>query len=210
MPYQNGGKFHFTTNFIAKTAIFSAISIILYVVPFLKFGLPIFPSFLELHFDEVPALIAGFAYGPVCGALVILIKTIVKLPLTSTAGVGELADLIYSVAFIIPAAIIYNKHRSIKGAAVSLGIATVIQLVVATTFTTYVMLDAYCSLYGLTRGIILNMCKAANPAVNDLNFGFLFMISLPFNLIKDVAVVIITMVLYKRLHTLIDKISFAR
>ena len=132
-----------TTKFIARTAVFAAISIILYTVPFLKFSLPIFPAFLEIHLDEIPALMAGFAYGPLSGFLVILVKTVVKLPLTGTAGVGELADFIYSAAFIIPAAIIYKKHRTIKGALISLLVATGIQIVVSSLLTTFVMLDIY-------------------------------------------------------------------
>ena len=88
-----------TTKFIARTGLFSAISIVLYLVPFLKFSVPFFPFFLEFHFDEVPALIAGFAYGPLSGIFVILVKTIVKLPMSNTMMVGELADLIYSTSF---------------------------------------------------------------------------------------------------------------
>ena len=196
-----------TTRFIARTAVFAAISIILYTVPGLKFSLPIFPSFLEIHLDEIPAFIAGFAYGPLSGFLVILVKTIVKLPITGTAGVGELADFIYSSVFVIPAAIIYKKHRTLKGALASLGIATVIQVITASFVTTFVMLDAYSVLYHLPKTVILNMCKAINPAVNNLGFKFLLMVALPFNALKDIIVVIITCILYKRLRLLFKRID---
>ena len=213
------GKFFFkknplTTKFIARTAVFAAISIILYTVPFLKFALPIFPSFLEIHLDEIPAFMAGFAYGPLAGFLVILIKTIVKLPLSSTACVGELADFIYSVAFVVPACIIYKHHRSIKGAIVSLLVATVIQLIVASGVTTFVMLDIYGSLFHLSRATILKMCQAVNPAFKNINdtgmpflLSFMLMVGLPFNAIKDAVVVAITFILYKRLRLLFKKID---
>ena len=196
-----------TTRFIARTAVFAAISIILYTVPGLKFSLPIFPSFLEIHLDEIPAFIAGFAYGPLSGFLVVLVKTIVKLPITGTAGVGELADFIYSSVFVIPAAIIYKKHRTLKGALASLGIATVIQVITASFVTTFVMLDAYSILYHLPKAVILNMCKAINPAVDNLGFKFLLMVALPFNALKDVIVVIVTCILYKRLRLLFKRID---
>ena len=196
-----------TTRFIARTAVFAAISIILYTVPFLKFSLPIFPSFLEIHLDEIPALIAGFAYGPLSGVLVILVKTIVKLPLTNTACVGECADFIYSMAFVIPAALIYKKHRTIKGAIVSLVIATLIQVVVASTVTTFVMLDAYSMLYHLPKEVILSMCQKINPAIKDLGLPFLLMVALPFNALKDAIVVLVTFLLYKRLRLLFKKID---
>jgi len=49
---------------ITRIAVFGAMSTILYVIPVFKFSLPFFPSFLEIHIDEIPAFIAGFAYGP--------------------------------------------------------------------------------------------------------------------------------------------------
>ena len=196
-----------TTRFIARTAVFAAISIILYTVPFLKFSLPIFPAFLEIHLDEIPAFIAGFAYGPLSGALVILVKTIVKLPLTNTACVGELADFIYSMVFVIPAAIIYKKHRTIKGAIVSMCVATVIQVITASFVTTFVMLDAYSVLYHLPKSVILGMCQKINPAITSLGFPFLLMVALPFNALKDAIVVALTFLLYKRLRILFNRID---
>ena len=196
-----------TTKFIARTGLFAAMSIILYLVPGLKFAVPFFPSFLEFHFDEVPALIAGFAYGPLSGFFVILVKTIVKLPMTNTMGVGELADFIYSVAFILPAAFIYKRHRSIKGALVGLSIATVVQLIVSSFVTSFLILDFYIFMMGWPKVVILNMCKAANPNVTSLGWTFLFLVALPFNAMKDAMVVIITFLLYKRLHRVIDKIG---
>ncbi len=196
-----------TTKFMARTGLFAAISIILYLVPGLKFSVPFFPSFLEFHFDEVPALIAGLAYGPLSGFFVILVKTLVKLPMTNTMGVGELADFIYSVAFVVPAALFYKKNRSIKGALIGLIIATGIQVVVSAFITSFLILDFYIFMMGWPKVVILNMCKAANPRVTSLGWTFFFYVGLPFNAMKDVVVVFITFLLYKRLHKIIDKIA---
>ena len=198
---------HITTRFIARTGVFSSIAVILYTVPILKFSVPFFPSFLEIHFDEVPAFIAGFAYGPLSAFFVILIKTIIKLPITNTMGVGELADLLYSTAFVLPASIIYKYHRNMKGALASLGIATIIQVLVASIFTAFVMLDFYVFMMpGLSLEGILKMCQAINPNITSLGWTFVFMVGLPFNLFKDVIVVLITLILYKNTHRLIDRI----
>ena len=196
-----------TTRFIARTAVFAAISIVLYTVPGLKFSLPIFPAFLEIHLDEIPAFMAGFAYGPLSGFLVILIKTVVKLPITGTAGVGELADFIYSVVFVVPAAIIYKKHRTLKGAGVAMLVAMVAQIVTSSFVTTFIMLDAYSFLYHMPKSVILGMCQKINPAITDLGFPFLLMVALPFNALKDGIVVIVTFLLYKRLRLLFKRID---
>ena len=197
-----------TTRFIARTGVFSSIAVILYTLPVLKFSVPFFPSFLEIHFDEVPAFIAGFAYGPLSAFFVILIKTIIKLPITNTMGVGELADLLYSSVFVIPAATIYKHHRNIKGALISLGIASLIQVTVASIFTAFVMLDFYVFMMpGLSLEGILKMCQAINPNITSLGWTFVFMVGLPFNLFKNALVVIVTLILYKNTHKLIDRIK---
>lgn len=195
-----------TAKFITRTGIFSAISIILYIVPYLKFVVPFFPAFLELHFDEVPALIAGFAYGPLSAFFVILLKTIVKLPMTTTLGVGELTDFLYSIVLIIPATLIYKRKRNIKSALVGLLISSTIHVIFASIFTSFVILDFYMFMMGFPKEAILAMCQATNPRVTSLGWTFCFYIGLPFNLFKDVIVVLITFILYKRMHKLIDKI----
>lgn len=201
-----GKKQRITTKFIVKTAIFTALSIILYIVPGLKFPLPIFPSFLEIHLDEIPLFICGFAYGPLSALLGIFIKTLVKLPMTTTLCVGEIADLIYSVAFIIPAAIIYQKHRKFKGALVGVGVGTLCQLVVSSFFTTFVMLDFYMSVMGLPKEVILNMVRGVGINISSLDWPFLFAVCLPFNALKDAMVIVVVLLLYKKCHQIIEKI----
>ena len=200
-------KWIISSKFIIRSAVFAAISIILYLVPVFNLALPIFPSFLKIHIDEIPAFIAGFAYGPLSAVFVIVVKTLAKLPMTATAGVGELADLVYSIAFVVPAAIIYKKHKTIKGALISLGVATVCQLVVACFVTTFLILDFYIFVMGWPEVVILNMCKAVNPNVTSLRWPFLLLISLPFNALKDAIVIVATFLLYKRLHTYIDRLG---
>ena len=122
-------KYKFGVKQIVRVGIFGALSGIFYI--FIKFPVPFLPSFLEFHFDEIPAFIASFAYGPVSGLLVLVIKTLIKLPFTRTLGVGELSDLIYSAAFILPAALIYKRKRNFKSVIIGLSIGTVFQLAVS-------------------------------------------------------------------------------
>ncbi|MCR5185028.1 MAG: ECF transporter S component [Bacilli bacterium] len=202
-------KMHmFTTKFITRTALFAAISIVLYLVPYFNIALPFFPSFLKVHIDEVPAFIAGFAYGPLSAIFILLVKTIAKLPLSfsgGTHGVGELADLIYSLAFILPASIIYRKNRSLKGAVLGMSISFFIQLAVASFLTTFVMIKFYIFVMGWNEHMILSMCQAVNPAIKSLDWPFFFIVALPFNAFKNVVVIGLTLLLYKRLHAFIDK-----
>ena len=172
-------KSPFTTKFITRTSLFAAIATILYVVPYLQFKLPIFPAFLEIHFDEVPAFIAGFAYGPFSATLVLLIKTLIKLPFTSSLGVGELADLIYGIVLIIPSSIIYKKRRNFTSVIIGTSLGVFLQVLVSSFFTTFVLLDFYMVVMGLSKQAILAMCQAVNPNITNLGWTFFFPLLMP-------------------------------
>ncbi|MFA5480784.1 MAG: ECF transporter S component [Bacilli bacterium] len=189
--------------FMSRVAIFGALSAILYIVPFLKFPVPFFPSFLEFHFDEIPVFIAGFAYGPLSAICVLVVKTIIKLPLTSTLTVGEWADLIYSTAFIVPAALIYQKRRDIKGVLAGFGLGFVIQIATSLVFNVYIMIPFYMFVMGFPEQAILGMAQAANPAVTDIGWSLGFLAIVPFNIIKNIMVIILTFLVYKSIHRFI-------
>ncbi len=199
----------FTTKLITRVALFSGISALLYIIPYLKFAVPFFPSFLEIHFDEIPAMIAGFAYGPFCGFLVILIKTIIKLPFTSSLCVGELTDFIYGSIIVVISSLFYKKNRSIKGALIGLLVAMAVQLVVSGFVTTFIILDFYIFVMGFPKQAIIAMSHMANPMVKSLGWDFFLFIALPFNAFKDVIIIILTMLLYKKTHSIIDRASNA-
>ena len=96
------------------TAILAAVSTVLM---FLSFNVPFMPSFIKMDFSELPALIAAFAYGPLSGVIVCLIKNLINLLSTQTGGVGELSNFILGCAFVLPAGLIY-KHKKTKKSAV--------------------------------------------------------------------------------------------
>lgn len=182
------------TKLIARVGIFGAISALFYIIPVPPFNFPIFPgifSFLNVHLDEVPAFIAGFAYGPLAGALVLVVRTLIKLPLSTTGMIGELADIIYSLAFVVPAAFIYQKKRKFSTAIIALLIANVIQITVATLFNYLFVYDLYNGFYG---GL-------------PFSKGDFIAIIPPFNLIKNAIVIGLTLLVYKSVKRLVEKIK---
>jgi len=189
--------------FMTRVAIFGAISSILYVVDVFQIHLPFLPGFLALHFDEIPAFIAGFAYGPGAGFAVIVIKTIMKLPFTSTMWVGELSDLVFSTAFVVPAAIIYQRKRNLQGVAIGFAVSLVLQLIVSAVLNVYAMLPFYIYVMGFTKEGLLYVCQLANPAITDLGWTYAALAVVPLNLIKDVAVIFVTFIVYRSIHKLL-------
>ena len=187
-------------------AIFGALSVILYY--FAKFNLPIFPSWLDIQFSDVPALFASFMYGPVSGVLVIVVRFFCKLPGTSTVGVGELADLLIGITLCIISGLIYKKHRSIKGALCAMAIGMASATVVAVISNWLILIPAYKEIAGFPQVALtstMDKLLGGKGIVTDSNFMlyYLGVGVLPFNLFRYTLVFIITFILYKRLKKLI-------
>ena len=186
--------------FVARVGIFAAISTILYIVPIFQISLPFVPSFMSLHFDEVPAMIAGYAYGPLVGEAVLLVKTIIKLPMTHTMCVGEIADFVFSTVYILPATWIYKKIRNMKGVFLGFAISTVLQILTAMTLNVYWILPFYMNVMGFPAESLLQMCQKAVPFIKDLGWSYAFFGVMPLNIIKDISVFIITFLVYRTIR----------
>lgn len=199
-------KKYFTASRVSKIAIFSALSFVLYMFP--KFPLPmLFPSFLEINFSDIPMLIGGFALGPVSGAIIVFVRYLLKLPFSHTATVGELADLLIGLGFVIPASIYYKKHHNKKGAVISLIIGSICSTVMGILSNWLITIPFYVNaMFKGNWDILLNMCSILGNITKENFFKlYLFGAVLPFNLLRCLIAGLLTFVLYKRTSTLINK-----
>ena len=192
------------TRKLAVCGVFGALATILYVVPFFKFPLPfLFPSFLEFNFSDIPTLIAGFAYGPLTAFFVHLIKIIIKLPMTGTACVGEFADFIIGLLFVLPSLIYYKKNKTRKGALIGLSISSIIATPIACLVNRYRLMPFYSIAFGLDS--VLSMASSANSNITDVRWSLVLWGVLPFNFVKNVVVSLFTFILYKKISIVIKK-----
>ncbi len=189
------------TRKVVMIGMFSAIAGILYCF---DIALPIAPSFYKIDLSELPALIAGFAFGPVAGVLVEFIKQIVKLALksTSTAFVGDLANFLVGCMLVLPASVIYQFKKSKKTAALGCAAGTVCMTVFGTWFNAVYLLPTFAQLYGMPLDAILGMGTAINPNVTDITTFVIFMVA-PLNIIKGTSVSILTTLIYKKISPVI-------
>lgn len=197
-------------DYIVKVAIFSTIASLLYTVPFLQFKLPLFPAFLEFQFSNLPAILAGFILGPVGGSLVIVIKTLVKLPMSHTACVGELADLVIGISIVVSSSLIYRKKRTVKRGLLALGIGTLVWVGASLLANWGILIRWYGYFFGMDT--IINMCKAVVPFINESNFMLVYLVCccLPFNSTIAVMTAIITFITYKRISKIFKKDFFKK
>lgn len=192
----------FSAGNLAVMAILSALSFILYATPFLKFSLPfIFPSFLDMQFSDLPALLGGFALGPVAGCIIIVVKCCLKMPMTSTGCVGELADIIVGIAFVLPAALIYKRNKSRKGALIGLLVGMLSAVGVSILANWLILIPFYASLQEIGIEGLLSMMQALYPEItaDTLYNYYLPLAVLPFNMLRCLVCAVITYFVYKPL-----------
>ncbi len=196
-----------SVRFMSRVAIFTAMATILYVVPIFQFKLPFFPSFLEIHLDEIPSMIAGFAYGPLVAMATVFLKTLIKLPFTSTMLVGELTDFLLGLAYVGLSSFIFSKKKDFWGAVIGISVGTVTQVALAMILNVYVMIPFYTTLMGLSEEMLLGLMQAAIPAISDVEWSYALFAVLPFNLLKDAIVIVVTLACYRMLAMVLKKMQ---
>lgn len=174
----------FSASGIAKLAMFSALA---FAVTFLEF--PIFPAapFLQLDFANVFVLFGGFMYGPVAAIVISFVKECLCFLKTSTGGVGEIANFIVTFCFVILPTLVYRYKQGLPTVIWTLAAGVVLQIGAAMLSNRFINFPLF-------------MGEGAAAA-----FASLWWYVLLFNLIKGVAVSLVTVLLYKRISRLLDK-----
>ena len=184
---------------LVGTAMLVAVATILM---YLEFPIPIMPAFIKMDVSELPALIAGFAYGPVSGVVVCLIKNLIKLPSTSTAAVGELFNFVMGALFVGTAALVYKKIKSRKGAAIGSVLGAAVMAIVSVPYNYFIVYPAYVVFYGMPLDAIVGMYQAINPGVDGL-LACLLTFNLPFTFFKGLVDALICFLIYKPLSPIL-------
>ena len=157
------------------------------------------PPFYQLDFSEVPALIGGFALGPVAGILIELVKVLLHKG-SATAGVGDLANFLIGCSFLVPASLIYRMHKTRRVAIAGMAVGTVSMAIIGCVLNAFVLLPAYTVIMPMET--ILEAGKAVNANIDSV-FTFVLIAVAPFNLVKGVVVSLVTLVLYKYISRLL-------
>lgn len=184
------------TRNLARIGIMGAIGFVLMMI-----DLPIAfiaPSFMKLDLSDVPALISGFAMGPVAGIGVQLVKNLLNVAKTSTGGVGEISNFIVGSTYVIVATYLYRKNRTMKNAAIGLVMGVLAMSLIAMASNYYVVFPLYSKIM-IPMEKLVDFGRAINPRIDSLATMMLYSV-LPFNLIKGSVNGIVTVLIYKRVR----------
>ncbi|MDD4796759.1 MAG: ECF transporter S component [Eubacteriales bacterium] len=187
---------------LATIAVLSAIAV---VIMLLEFPLWFAPPFYKLDLSEIVVLMGAFALGPWAGVAIEGIKILLNFLFdgTVTGGVGELANFLIGCALVVPAAVIYRRKRTRAGALIGMAVGILTLTAVGSALNYFVLLPAYAKVF-MPMEALIGMGTALNPAITDRLTFVLYAVA-PFNLVKGVAVSLVTLVLYKRVRPLLHR-----
>lgn len=187
---------------LTGSAMLTALAVVL---QYAEFPIPIMPPFIKVDFSDLPALIGAFAYGPIAGIIIELLKNVIHLMASGSLFIGELSNFILGAIFTGVAGLIYKKSKTKKMALIA-GLSGALAMALFSIFSNYyvvypiyykafapenVILDAYNTILEPTGRQLKNMMQA------------LLVFNVPFTFIKGAICALVSMLIYKPLSKLL-------
>jgi riboflavin transporter len=170
-----------TTKLLVRIGMLSALAFIIMLFEF-YIG---FAEYLKLDFSDLIAMVGGITMGPLAGIAIQFIKNLLKVVFfTKTAGIGELANVIVGIAFILPTSLVYQRIKSNKGLIIGLITGSITMVIVALFANYFVLLPMYWGF--ISQESLTSASKLA----------YILAVTLPFNVIKVIIVSILTMIVH--------------
>lgn len=184
--------------FIAVTGMLSALA---FVLQYIEFPIPmLIPGFIKFDFSDLPALIGAFAFGPIAGVVIELIKNLLHCLVSQSATVGELSNFILGAVFTFCAGFIYSKNKTKKSAILGGIIGAIIMGIISLPSNYFVVYPFYYNF--MPEEAVFGMYKAIAPFVTNM-LQCLIVFNIPFTIVKGLISVVITMFIYKPLSPIL-------
>ncbi len=169
-----------STRQLVTMALLCAIGVLLSFIEF-----PLLPGVTWLKYDAsaMPAMVCGFAYGPAGGLAVGVVGAVIHGILMADFT-GALMNILVVVGFVAPAALVYGRVRTFRGAlaGLALGVVGVVAMAVV-------------------GNLLLTPSWLGVPL--DAVVALIVPVLIPFNLAKGVINAVLTLVVYKSVSNLI-------
>lgn len=169
-----------STRQLVTMALMCAIAALLSFIEF-----PLLPGVTWLKFDasNMPAMVAGFAYGPAGGIAVGIITAIIH-GLLMADFTGALMNIMVVVCFVLPAALIYKKMHTFTGAIIGLVFSIIAGVIGA-----------------IIGNLLLTPSWLGIPF--DAVIALIIPVLIPFNIIKGLINAVLTLIIYKSISNII-------
>ena len=195
---------------IYKVTLTAMLSAVAFALMFVEFSIPVIPAFIKFDISDLPALFGAFAFGPLYGVIIELIKNILHILIkgTSSAFVGELSNFLLGASLCLVAGLIYKSGKSKKSAVLACFIGALVMGLLSLPINYFAVYPAYVKFFGLPLEAIIKMyCDilpkiSSVPTSNSL-FNCLLVFNVPFTFFKGIVDAVICIIVYKPLSRFI-------
>lgn len=184
------------TRDLTTIAVLTALASILFLIE-----IPVV-AFYKLDLSNLPVLLGAFAMGPAAGFLILLLKDLIGMLHSTTMYVGELADFLSGLAYILPAALIYSAGKTRKRALWGMIAGVAVLIPVSVVINKWIMIPFFMNTYGMPMESVVEMATKVLPFV-DTEWKLLLFVTAPFNLLKGFVISLITYLIYKPLSPIL-------
>lgn len=188
-----------SAHYIAGIAMLTAIA---FVLQYIEIPIPIMPGFIKFDFSDLPAVIGAFAYGPLAGVIIELLKNVIHLPVSQSAFIGELSNFILGAVFAFVTGFVYKKNKTKKGALIGGILGAIVMGVFSIISNYFVIYPMYYTVLSFPEEAILGMYQAILPSMKNI-LECLVVFNLPFTIVKGLISVVITLLIYKPLSPIL-------
>lgn len=183
-----------------RVGLLSAMAAILYVWP----EIPIIPPIYKIDLSNIPVLLGAVSMGWLPGAGILLIKDLTGLLHSTSAGIGELADFLVSLAFMVVSVGLDPKRKGRRSALIGMIAGIVAMTVCGALVNYYILIPFYVGSMGLSSEAIISMVAKTIPAVDSME-KLIVMATVPFNLLKGAVITAVTFAIYKPLEHILKR-----
>lgn len=177
-----------TVKTVTSLAMLTALT---YLAMLLSNLLPKVAGFLQMEVKGTVIAIGGFLFGPLSAAIISIVVAFIEMFTVSDTGIiGCIMNLLAACAFACPAAFLYQRMRTRKGAVIGLTVG-VAALTAVMLLWNYLITPLY---MGIPRETVAGMLPT---------------VFLPFNLVKGGLNMALTLILYKPVVTALRKARLA-
>jgi len=181
-----GRETHWSARQLALMSISIALGTLLAFV-----AIPLLPGAATLTYDpgNVPAIFAGFAFGPVAGCIVGVLSLLLHFLFSGDNWVGPAINAILLIGVVVPAALIYRRKRTTQRLIIGMVVGCLVAMALVVP-TNYVAWYIY---------------SGSAFVKSDFFLPFVLSTVLPFNAIKLSLNAILSFSLYKSLYKLVER-----
>lgn len=167
------------TRQLVTMALMCAIGVLLSFIEF-----PLLPGVAWLKYDAsaMPAMVCGFAFGPGAGLAVGIVGAIIHGILLADFS-GAIMTILVVTGFVVPAAIVYHRLHTFKGAILGLVVGVIASTIMA-----------------ILGNLVITPLYLGVPL--DAVISMIIPILTPFNLLKATLNAVLTIIVYKSVSNL--------